>query len=480
MRKYLTIIFLALALPLGAQPLDSARTARLDGLMAQYFTLLAGEPAAVQGAEMDGLISSCRDSLLRQYVALRIYGHYIGSKVMGDESVAIGIFDRWFAPGKVRFKTEIDRMNAQVFADFNRSSLIGMRAPELVLQDINGLPVDPTAASKGRYAVLYFYDTDCSSCRIESARLREFVSSNTYPIDIYAIYTGSDEAAWARYRALNLPGGVTHLWDPGLASDFPRKYGVIQTPRMFLLAPDGTVAGRGLDTGALKILLDKAFAPEETYAYGSAASRALFDALFAEEDGSADAVARVAGYVASTTLEKGDSLNYRHLCGDLLHYLSTAEGPGMKEGTRRFIRERILPGGMDPEVAALGGLLDDLLSKTPAGEKLPALTLHGTFHARRFLCGRKAREGAWRIDRLRKPALLVFYAPGCSRCEELLARVGTMEEAALLVDMDALFSDHPDEANAALGAFDLTVLPFVVRVDRKGVVLEKYLRVSDL
>ena len=65
-------------------------------------------------------------------------------------------------------------------------------------------------------------------------------------------------------------------------------------------------------------------------------------------------------------------------------------------------------------------------------------------------------------------------------CEELLARVGTMEEAALLVDMDALFSDHPDEANAALGAFDLTVLPFVVRVDRKGVVLEKYLRVSDL
>ena len=91
MRKYLTIIFLALALPLGAQPLDSARTARLDGLMAQYFTLRAGEPAAVQGAEMDGLISSCRDSLLRQYVALRIYGHYIGSKVMGDEAVAIGI-----------------------------------------------------------------------------------------------------------------------------------------------------------------------------------------------------------------------------------------------------------------------------------------------------------------------------------------------------------------------------------------------------
>lgn len=480
MRKFLTIILLALSLPLGAQQLDSAKTARLDGMMAQYFTALAGEPAAVQTAEMDFLISSCTDSLLRQHVALRIYDHYFRSKVMGDEAVAIAVYDNWFAPGKVRFKTDIDRMNARIFADFNRSSLIGMPAPEVVLQDINGLSVAPLKASEGRHAVLYFYDTDCSSCRIETARLREFIAGNEYPVDIYAVYTGRAEAAWARYRATQLPSGVIHLWDPQGDSDFQRKYGVIQTPRMFLVGPDGTIVGRGLDSGALKLLLDKAFAPEGAYEYGSEGSRILFDALFAEEDGSAEAVSRVAGYVASGTLEKGDTLQYRHLCGDLLYYLSSAEGPGMKEGTRRFIEERILPGGMDPEVEALGRMMDDLLSKTPVGEKLPPLTLHGTFHARRFLCGRKAREGAWRIDRLRKPALLVFYAPGCHRCEELLARVEAMRDNVLLVDMDALFSDYPEEAKAALDAFDLSALPFAARIGRNGTVLAKYLTVSDL
>ena len=480
MRNILTVILLALVLPLGAQQPDSAKTARLDGMMDQYFTALAGEPAAVQTAEMDYLISSCSDSLLRQHVALRIYDHYLRSKVMGDEAVAIGVYDNWFAPGKVRFKTEIDRLNARIFADFNRSSLIGMPAPGIILQDINGRSVAPLEGSKDRYAVLYFYDTSCSSCRIETERLREFIAGNERPVDIYAVYTGTDEAAWARYRAMQLPAGVIHLWDPQGESDFQRKYGVIQTPRMFLVGPDGTILGRGLDTGALRLLLDKAFAAGDAYEYGSEASRALFSALFAEEDGSAEAVSRVAGYIASSTLEKGDTLDYKHLCGDLLYYLSSAEGPGMKEGTRRFIGERILSGGMDPEVEALGRMLDDLLSKTPVGEKLPPLTLHGTFLARRFLCGRKAREGAWRIDRLRKPALLVFYAPGCNRCEELLARVEGMRDNVLLIDMDALFSDYPEEAKAALDAFDLSALPYAARIGKDGTVLAGYLGINDL
>ena len=479
MRKYLIPILLALALPLGAQPLDSARAARLDGLLEQYYAALAGEPASVQGAEMDFLIGSCTDSLLRQHVALRAYDHYIGSKLMGDEAVAIGLFDRWFAPGKVRFKTELDRMNARIFADFNRASLIGQPAPPLTLKDINGLTVSPLELSAGRYAVLFFHDTECSSCRIETARLRDFLSGNERPLDVYAVYTGTDEAAWARYRALQLPSGVTHLYDPDLSSDFQRKYGVLQTPRMFLVGPDGTIVGRGLDTAALQVLLDRLSEPA-AYAYGSESSRALFDALFSVEDGSAEAVDRVAGYVVSETLAKGDTLSYRHLCGDLLYYLSSSEGPGMKEGARRFIRERILGAGMDPEVESLGRMLDDLLSKAPVGSKLPSIRLHGRFYSRRFLCARKPRDGAWRLDRLRRPAVIAFYAPGCSRCDAFLARVESLKENVLLVDMDELFSEYPEEAKAALDAFDLSALPFLMRADRKGVVTERYLAPDSL
>jgi hypothetical protein len=55
-----------------------------------------------------------------------------------------------------------------------------------------------------------------------------------------------------------------------------------------------------------------------------------------------------------------------------------------------------------------------------------------------------------------------------------------MRDNVLLVDMDALFSDRPDEAKAALDAFDLSALPFIVRVDKEGTVLEKYLDPASL
>ena len=57
-----------------------AQDARFDALGAkleEYFAALAGEPLSVQNAECDYLIESCRDSLVRQFVTLKIYDHYL-------------------------------------------------------------------------------------------------------------------------------------------------------------------------------------------------------------------------------------------------------------------------------------------------------------------------------------------------------------------------------------------------------------------
>ena len=46
----------------------------------------------------------------------------------------------------------------------------------------------------------------------------------------------------------------------------------------------------------------------------------------------------------------------------------------------------------------------------------------------------------------------------------------------LLIDMDALFNDQPDKANELLDNFDLSVLPFVLQLDRKGIVQHRYVQ----
>ena len=46
----------------------------------------------------------------------------------------------------------------------------------------------------------------------------------------------------------------------------------------------------------------------------------------------------------------------------------------------------------------------------------------------------------------------------------------------LLVDMDAVMSDRPELASKLLDTFDLSVLPFVIQLDRRGIVQHRYVQ----
>ena len=299
MKRLLTALAALLAaLMLRAQ---DDRFDALDSKLEEYFAAMAGEPLSVQNAECDFLIESCQDSLVRQFVTLKIYDHYLKSRIMGDDGVAVHVADTWLIPGKVAMHSDMDLLNAKVFAEFNRQSVLGAEAPLLTLQAPTG--EEMTVPESGRYSVLYFYDTSCSTCRIETPRLCNFLKTTEFPLTAVAVYTGDDAAAWARYRTSSLDvAGMIHLWDPSLDSDFQRKYGVLQTPRMFLVAPDGTIVGRGLDTPALSMLVSK-FSGKEDYVYGAQESTALFDRIFAgyDDDLKPSDILDIASYIAERT-----------------------------------------------------------------------------------------------------------------------------------------------------------------------------------
>ena len=129
--------WLSIQVSVSAQP-DTAAMNALGEKLEEYLKIIEKEPADVKCGETDFLIESCQDSLVRQYTALKLYNHFIRSRLMGDETVAIHIYDKWFGSGKVAMKSDIDMMNARIFATFNRQSLIGSRAPELTMVDIDG------------------------------------------------------------------------------------------------------------------------------------------------------------------------------------------------------------------------------------------------------------------------------------------------------------------------------------------------------
>ena len=487
-----------------AQQLDSSKISALGGKLAEYYDALKYESIDVQKQECDFLIEAATDTLVRQFVAQDIYDHYINSPVMGAENVAVHVFDRWFADGKLKMRAPEEFAEAQVYAAFNRRSLLGEHAPELTLESFDGLPMTLYASeNQGKYSILYFYDTDCSKCRLETRHLNDLLTKSDYPIAFYAIYAGDDRASWEKYISEKFKAeGVVHLWDPAFESDFQRKYGVTQTPRLLLVSPDGVIVGRGLDTQGLATMLEGLYS-SDILEYGTRESEALFDGIFSMYSGrpSAEEVSRLADYIHDRTLSNGDTLMFRQMTGDYLYYLSANSGEGFKEGMRHHIDKNILSQNgvwrtSDDSLKVVGfaQIMSDLLSKAAPGTKVTPVKVPGELYTRR---GHK--NVTKKLSKLGGESnIIIFYTEGCDVCaaekaaalsmlkgDDSLAgiisasdrktlRVNSRDVTVFMVNVDKIMASDPALAARLMDSFDLSSLPYIIITDSKGVILRRY------
>ena len=489
MKRLFTILlaFVGLSFTSNAQQLDSAKRVLLDGKLAEYTAAIEPAGPDAQMEECDFLIESCSDSLVKQYVALRLYDHYFSSKIMGAESVAIHILDRWFFTGEVKMPNDVDLLNARVYADFNRSSLLGAQAPRLDVRNMAGGSETLYDAPSKRYSVLYFYDTGCARCKIETIKLRSLLETEEYPIDLYAFYTGDNEDAWREYVGerfvLDAEGvNVVHLWDPEIDSDFQRKYGVLQTPKMFLIRPDGRIAGRELDADALGQILSSLFA-DVKLTYGGKEAMDLFARMFQGGPSSPEEVQGVSDMIAGATLEKGDTLMFRQLAGDLLYYLASETGRGAKEGLAYHIDKYILDDTGDVwmttddtlKVVGYARIVEDLLSKAAPGTRIKRVRVPGVLLTK---SGEKekvkdlAKIGA-------KNNIVIFHTDGCNICKAEIAAARALVKAdrrsrVFLVNIDQVLADNPSLAAKLFDSFDLSSLPYILFTDKKGIIQSRY------
>jgi len=232
---------------------DSLAFARLDSMLERYTAAIEKEGVDVKNAECDFLISSVQDSLTTQHIAIWLYEHYKDSPLMGDEAVAIHIYDDWFKSGTVAMRSDMERFDADLFATFNRSTLLGLKAPEVTLLSPCGRKMK--IPQEGSYSILYFFDTNCGKCQLETKLLPEVLKKITFPTRFYAVYCGQDKKAWRKFRrsfkVRNRNLGIVHAWDPEMDSDYLRLYGVISTPKLYFTDTDGEILGRRLEIESL-------------------------------------------------------------------------------------------------------------------------------------------------------------------------------------------------------------------------------------
>ena len=494
MKRILVITAAALLLVLGMRSAAAQESNTHTSVTAYLQTLLA-EPVDSINLHVDRLIDSVgrQQPELQSKVAGIAFDYFSTSPVMGHEAVAVHIADEWFLNNRLKLENESLYPILYTFAEFNRSSLVGKDAPALQMQGIDSIPVqirDITTPLK----VLFFYDTECSTCRKETPLLADLARSyHGAPLTLIAIYTQSDRAAWEAYVREwfgdidNPDVQVIHLWDPEAETGFHQKYAVLSTPMMFLLDEQNVIIGRGLDSEALAQMLGLQNAQVLQY-------KNLFDNIFGvfnpltldNVEGIADALAARAG---------DNRKLYVEVMLNLFNYLRNSDSFVQQQGAL-YVAEKYIaaePDYWSPEFLERTVYALAKARLNPAGQKATQLYLQKK-------CGKTVPM----YNNKHWYTLVFFHLIDCQQCQKELAEIKRLNPQLYDLDIQVVLvyvgkdqenwkkfvrrqqpirwtflNDFKDQSNMRM-LYDLDYVPHLYLLDKNGIVVAKDIRTNEL
>ncbi len=343
-------ILLLLALLYGAADMraqvnNTARDTNLIKLNGYINTIIDQTPPVADSliAISDYLITMSRDSVMKSYVARILFEKFYTSPIMGMEGPAIHIAQKYFINGKLKAFNDKDLQDIKFYVEFNKNSLIGMQAPALSMVSSNGDSVS-LGSVKSEYTLLYFYDDECSVCKKEAPKIRALLRSfDKTEISVYAVYVQSSKENWLADISKNYSADSLgkHKWyfvyDPEMISNYQYLYGVVSTPKLFLLDKSHKIIGRGLSSESLSDLLNSLI-------YGESEQKArllmFFHNYFSKTDfGNKEQMSR--SFSGLREMAGGDTTLFRAIFSELYLYLKYADTPAGKMAADQLADEYI-------------------------------------------------------------------------------------------------------------------------------------------
>jgi peroxiredoxin len=364
-------------------------------------------------AKVNNLILRGENEQTRSFLAYTAYNFFYNSKLMGQEGIAVKIAQEWFLNDRLPWPNEEGKFLLRTFVEFNRHSLIGMEAPQLELQDTLGERISLNSIA-AEYTIVYFYSSGCSSCKVQTPQLVDFV--NGYEdgvLAVYAVYADSNENEWKSYINENLhiynPFVFWHnVYDPDFSSGFHMLYNVIKTPQMFLLDKEKRIIGRGLDTDALKELLEKKNEERNTLYQ-------FLGSIFSPIKENREEVFGVIDLIAQRSMDDTDT--FRDIMGGMFQWLAVDEEYTLQEGAAYLAEKYIvnLPDKWSGNYVEKMKRTVDAFNKNKLGEKAADLQLE-----------RVDKSPINIHDISSELKVLYFYRPNCGMCSQVTPKMAVL------------------------------------------------------
>lgn len=160
---------------------------------------------------------------------------YQQPEIMGLDEVYVNVYDQYFATGEMDFWVN-DKLkkNLKDHADRLRKSLVGKKAPNLIMQDANFKPRSMYDI-KNKYTVLFIFDPDCSHCKEETPKLVAFYDKKKYDLEVYAVSADTSMAKMRDYIRDMKMKWITVNGPRTYVGPYQDLYDAMTTPSLYVI-----------------------------------------------------------------------------------------------------------------------------------------------------------------------------------------------------------------------------------------------------
>ncbi|MDR3297486.1 MAG: redoxin domain-containing protein [Prevotellaceae bacterium] len=218
----------------------------------------------------DSLLARAQaNSEMFRYLVEYLFQRYQTSEYMGHDAVVLHLADAYYLSGKAPWATEDYLKKIRDRADNMRHNLIGLVAPELLLQTHAG-EYFSLHKMDADFVVLCFWEPNCGHCKKELPELwTMYQKLRDKGVKVLTVYTQYKKPEWDKFIADNAYDWL-YAWDGveaedehgkpttySLGNNFRQNYDVYSTPTLYLLDSDKKIIAKRMSVEMLEKILNE-------------------------------------------------------------------------------------------------------------------------------------------------------------------------------------------------------------------------------
>lgn len=183
-----------------------------------------------------------------QFVTSYFLNSSINSNIMGMDALFADIARKYYLSGEAFWADSTTLAKIRENLLFVDKNLIGMQAPELKLEGIDGEEFFSLNQVKAPFTLVLIYEPNCSHCKEFVPRLHDEVYRKYHGkgFEVYAVYSMDDKKEWADFVEKHQLYDWINVWDPHHLSGFKISYDARKTPGVYLLNKDKKIIAKKL------------------------------------------------------------------------------------------------------------------------------------------------------------------------------------------------------------------------------------------